>query len=79
MENTKCSECGLVHPYTPPGQCPIAKEQSLKAEVASTQNQKLVSLFQAIQLKLIEKLRDKPEDYQTAVATEIFKYIEKLP
>ena len=76
--NSLCPECGMLHPPTAPGECPLAQEQSLKDQAASAGNQRLVMLVQAIQSKLLEKLKGKPEDYSTAVAQELFKYIEQL-
>ena len=76
--NGQCPECGMLHPPTPPGECPLAKEKALKDQAATAGNQRLVMLVQAIQTKLLEKLKGKPEDYSTAVAQELFKYIERL-
>lgn len=76
--NQKCPECGMLHPPTPPGECPLAKEQQMKNEAEAAGNQRLIMLVQAIQSKLLEKLKGKPEDYSTAVAQELFKYIEQL-
>jgi len=73
-----CPECGMLHPPTPPGECPMAKEMAMKNQAAAAGNQRLVTLVQAIQQKLLEKLKGKPEDYATAVAQELFKYIERL-
>ena len=77
-QQVNCSECGMLHPPCPPGTCPIAKEQTINQEAASAGSERLVRLFQAIQSKLLEKLKDKPEDYATAVAEQLFRYIEQL-
>lgn len=76
-QNT-CPECGLLHPPCTPGTCPIAKEQQLKHEAENAGHEKLILLVQAIQSKLLEKLKNKPEEYANAVAEQLFKYIEKI-
>jgi len=75
---SECSECGLIHPPTPPGQCPIAKGQQLDQQVNQLDSDKSVKLMQAIQTKLIEKSQKIPIDRFETLAMEVFKYIDSF-
>ena len=60
--SSKCGECGMMHPSTAPGSCPMARGERIKNQAVTSKNEKAVIDIQDIQtafIKRCESLDDK--------------------
>jgi len=73
-----CPECGFIHPPTPPGQCPIAKEKKIKEDISQIGSDTVQKYIQAINIKLVEKLKSLDNIRSQKLCADIFTYVEKF-
>jgi len=52
-----CQECGLVHPPTPLGECPVAKEQKEKQEDEAMTKTEIGNIVIKIKEDILEKIK----------------------
>lgn len=55
----KCQECGYMHPYTPKGQCPVARSEKM---AASDKGRKIVEFTSKLSSILHES-----DDYENII------------
>jgi len=73
----QCPECGLMHPPVARGECTVAKGRQLDQSVGDLGNAKAVRLMQAIQIKLLNSLKQLPPEKQDELSQMVFLLIEK--
>ncbi len=54
--NQSCQECGLMHPPTAPGQCPVAKAKKIEVEAKTAGKKKFLDDIPRISSKLMDKI-----------------------
>jgi hypothetical protein len=71
-----CPECGYMHPPTPPGECPMAKDKQIQESSEHLKSVKATTMMQAIQIKLLDRLKSLPEDKQEELSMMVFQLID---
>jgi hypothetical protein len=72
----RCNECGLLHPYTPPGECPVAQGQEIEKSAEDLSSEKATLMMQAIQIKLLQRLKELPSDQQEELTQMVYQLLD---
>ena len=74
---TECPECGLMHPIVAPGECTVAAAQQMDNSAEHLRSQKAIKMQQAIQIKLLTRLKELSAEQQEELSHMVYVLIDR--
>ena len=78
MALPRCSECGMLHPPTAPGQCPMAKDQKIEEDLKANKQNYLSECIITIKEEMFKNLKNKDDNIIKVVVAKVRNIINNV-